>query len=235
MQGECQLAAEPTRQYNLDMEKIEHLKQWLGTGSINIFGIQFSGKDTVGKQLAKLLDAEFISSGDVMRATFSDPEIAANQKVWEAAKVGSLSGFLMPTNEFQHMMAERFRQPDITGKPLVLSTIGRWTGEEGPIMDALNASGHPTKAVLLLNISEEEVWRRWHVAQDTRNGGRDDDVSEEKVARRINEFKTKTAPVIDVYRHMNILIDINGEQSREQVLSDAIDALYEFSRASTSQ
>lgn len=217
------------------MDKIEHLKQWLGTGSINIFGIQFSGKDTVGKQLADLLHAEFISSGDVMRATYSAPETATSQKVWEAAKVGSLSGFLMPTNEFQHMMAERFAQPDITGKPLVLSTIGRWSGEEGPIMSALEASGHPTKAVLLLNISEQELWQRWHIAQDTRNGGRDDDVSEEKVARRINEFKEKTTPVIDVYRHMNILLDINGEQTREQVLADVIDALYEFSLASASQ
>lgn len=215
----------------LSMEKIEHLKQWLGTGSINIFGIQFSGKDTVGRRLSELLNAEFISSGDVMRATFSSPETATNQKVWEAARVGSLSGFLMPTNEFQHMMTERFAQPDITGKPLVLSTIGRWTGEEGPIMSALEATGHPTKAVLLLNISEQEVWQRWHTAQDTRNGGRDDDVSEEKVARRIDEFTAKTLPVIDTYRNMNILIDINGEQPREQVLSDVIDKLYEFSRA----
>lgn len=217
------------------MEKIEHIKQWLGTGSINIFGIQFSGKDTVGRQLAELLGAEFISSGDVMRATYSNPQIAANEKIWEAAKVGSLSGFLMPTNEFQHMMAERFAQPDIAGKALVLSTIGRWSGEEGPIMSALEASGHPTKAVLLLDISEQEVWQRWHIAQDTRNGGRDDDVSEEKVARRINEFKTKTAPVIETYRTMGILLDIKGEQPREDVLNDAVNALYEFSRASTSR
>jgi adenylate kinase len=217
------------------MEKIEHIKQWLGTGSINIFGIQFSGKDTVGRQLAELLNAEFISSGDVMRGVFLEPETAANEKIWEAAKVGSLSGFLMPTNEFQHMMAERFAKPDLTGKPLVLSTIGRWKGEEGPIMAALETSGHATKAVLFLQISEQEAWQRWHAVHDTRNGGRDDDIDEDKVARRMGEFKDKTLPVIDVYRGMGILREINGDQSREKVFADVIDALYEFSRASTSR
>ena len=28
-------------------EKITVIKQWLGTGSINVFGLPFSGKDTV--------------------------------------------------------------------------------------------------------------------------------------------------------------------------------------------
>lgn len=217
------------------MEKIASIREWLGTGSINIFGIQFSGKDTVGRYLAELFSAEFISSGDVMRAVFSKPETAANEQIWEAAKLGSLSGQLMPTNEFQHMMTERLAQPDLMGRPLILSTIGRWIGEEGPIMSALNESNHPTKAIVLLNISEEILWQRWHIVHDTRNGGRDDDIDETKVARRISEYKDKTLPVIEVYRDMGLVLEINGEQPREQVFDDVIEALYEFSRASASQ
>lgn len=215
------------------MEKIEHLKEWLNTGSINIFGIQFSGKDTVGRHLAALLGAEFISSGDIMRDIFSDPSKAADEKLWQAAKVGSLSGLLMPTIEFRQMINDRLKDPELQGKSLILSTIGRWSGEEQPVMSALQESGHPTKAVLLLNMSEDELWKRWQVAQATRNGGRDDDDSEEKVARRIGEYKDKTLPVIQTYRDMGILLEVNGEQPREKVLSDVIDVLYEFSRVST--
>ena len=102
-------------------------------------------------------------------------------------------------------------------------------------MSALDASNHPTKVVLLLTISEETLWRRWHIAHDTRYGGRDDDIDEEKVARRISEYKDKTLPVIEVYRNMGIVLEIDGEQPREQVFDSVIDALYEFSRASTSQ
>ena len=111
-------------------DKIDEIKKWLGTGSINIFGIQFSGKDTVGQRLAEALNAKFLSSGDVMRATFANKELAANEEIWQAAKTGSLSGNYMPTREFADMITQRLSQSDLIGKPLVLSTVGRWIGEE---------------------------------------------------------------------------------------------------------
>ena len=48
--------------------KIELIKAWLGTGSINIFGLPMSGKDTQGLKLAEALDAKFLSSGLIIRA-----------------------------------------------------------------------------------------------------------------------------------------------------------------------
>ena len=36
-------------------EKINTIKSWLGTGSINIFGLPMSGKDTQGLRLAEAL------------------------------------------------------------------------------------------------------------------------------------------------------------------------------------
>ena len=49
-------------------EKIETIKEWLGTGSINIFGLPMSGKDTQGIKLAEALGAKFLSSGLIIRA-----------------------------------------------------------------------------------------------------------------------------------------------------------------------
>ena len=49
-------------------EKIETIKEWLGTGSINIFGLPMSGKDTQGIKLAETLGAKFLSSGLIIRA-----------------------------------------------------------------------------------------------------------------------------------------------------------------------
>ena len=49
-------------------EKIAKIKEWLGTGSINIFGLPMSGKDTVGIRLAEALGARFLSSGIIIRA-----------------------------------------------------------------------------------------------------------------------------------------------------------------------
>ena len=206
-------------------DKIAEIKKWLGTGSINIFGIQFSGKDTVGKRLADAIGAEFLSSGDIVRSARDNSK---DSNIRRAAQV-SESGALTPMDEFLELIVPYMYDEKIAGKALVLSSVGRWIGEEGPVLEALRKGEHDTKAVLLLNVSEDEVWHRWREAQgDTRNTGRTDDMDEEKVAKRISEFRDKTLPVIQVYRKMEILLDINGQQDRDTVFNDVIDRLYAF-------
>lgn len=206
-------------------DKIIQIKKWLGSGSINIFGIQFSGKDTVGIRLSENLKAEFLSSGDIVRAARDSSVDSDIQK----AALASDSGILTPTDEFQKLILPYLYDEKISGKALILSSVGRWIGEEKPVLDALHRGNHDTKAVILLNISEEEVWQRWQIARNSRNGGRHDDIDEEKVSRRISEFKEKTLPVIDIYREMGLLLEVDGEQSRDDTFTDVINQLYQFS------
>lgn len=200
---------------------IDHIKQWIGTGSVNIFGIVFSGKDTVGQRLAEVLGAEFLSSGDVIRANTN------NEKLSYAATTGE--GLLTPTKEFSELMEDYLLCQTQKNKPLILSSVGRWIGEEQGIMGALNKSGHQTKAVLAIDISADEVFRRWEASLETGGRGmRADDTDGAKVARRISEFKDKTLPVIEVYRQMGLLIEINGEQSRDEVFEEVISKLHNY-------
>ena len=206
-------------------DKIIQIKKWLSSGSINIFGIQFSGKDTVGIRLSENLRAEFLSSGDIVRAARDSSVDSDIQK----AALASDSGILTPTDEFQKLILPYLYDEKISGKALILSSVGRWIGEEKPVLDALHRGNHDTKAVILLNISEEEVWQRWQIARNSRNGGRHDDIDEEKVSRRISEFKEKTLPVIDIYREMGLLLEVDGKQSRDDTFTDVINQLYQFS------
>ncbi|MCL2037734.1 nucleoside monophosphate kinase, partial [Candidatus Saccharibacteria bacterium] len=173
-------------------EKITQIKDWLGTGAINIFGSAFAGKDTIGERLAKLIDAELIVSGDIVRAA---RDRAQNAAIQEAAKNTDRGGW-MAMEEYKQLIAPYLTDEKISGRPLVLSMVGRWLGEEQPVMEALKSGGHDTRAVLLINIPEEEVWRRWETVGDTRQGGRPDDLTREKVLRRLNDFHDKTLHVI---------------------------------------
>ena len=206
---------------------IAALKGWLGTGSINIFGIAFSGKDTVGKRLAEELGANFLSSGDIVRAARLN---ATNEQI-KAAAQASDAGIWTPTEEFKELIVPYLYDAKLSGKALILSMVGRWVGEERPVMDALKLGGHDTKAVILLDISEEEAWRRHKLASapNSRNFGRADDDDVVKVQGRFNDFRDKTLPVIDVYRQMGILIEVDGEQSRDVVFNDIINKLHKFS------
>lgn len=203
--------------YNYIMEdKIATIKAWLGTGSLNIFGLPMSGKDTQGLMLAKSLDAKLLSSGIIIRA-----------KEAEAHKNLTGHGALVPTNVFYEWVLPYFSRKDIANKPLVLSSVGRWSGEEDEVMSVASAAGHEIKAVILLNISEADVENRWFAAKSLGDrGDRRDDQDIETFRTRLEEFRTKTLPVLQHYKALGLLVSINGDQSRDAVFAEIIDSLY---------
>lgn len=202
--------------YNYAMEeKIALIKSWLGTGSINIFGLPMSGKDTQGIKLAEILDAKFISSGLIIRA-----------KEAETRKGYSEHGALIPTNVFYEWVLPYFEHPDLFKYPLILSSIGRWYGEETAVMNATASAGHDIKAVILLDVSEAEVEKRFNAAKTLNDrGDRKDDRDLDTFRTRLEEFRTKTLPVLEHYKDLGLLIKVNGVQTREAVFDEIIDKL----------
>lgn len=206
-------------------EKISRIREWLGTGSINFFGLPMSGKDTVGVRLAEALGARFLSSGMIVRAMEKEGKTHMTD-----------NGELLPTDLFYEWILPYFSRIDLKSSPLILSSVGRWSGEETRVMETAEASGHPIKAVVLLNVSEEEIRERWIEVKEL--GKRDlthtiekraDDATEETFGKRISEFNQKTLPVLRNYQSMGLLISVSGGADRETVYNSVVDALYEFS------
>ena len=196
-------------------EKIETIKEWLGTGSINIFGLPMSGKDTQGIKLAEALDAKFLSSGMIIRAM---------EKETDQNLTGS--GNLIPTNVFYEWVLPYFERSDLFSYPLILSSIGRWQGEEDQVMSVAAGAGHEIKAVIILNISEADVEQRFVAAKELNDRGHRQDDNDITVFRnRLQEFRTKTLPVLKHYKELGLLIEVNGDQSREAVFAEIIDRL----------
>lgn len=199
-------------------QKIETIKSWLGTGSINLFGLPMSGKDTVGVRLAELLGAKFLSSGLIIRA-----------REEETGKDYTKKGQLAPTDVFFDLVLPYFSREDLKPFPLILSSVGRWSGEEDEIIATTKNSGHETKAVILLQISEKDVFERWEAARILGDrGDRDDDKEQSIFETRCQEFREKTMPVISHYRALDILVDVNADQDREHVFQEVVDKLYLF-------
>ncbi len=196
-------------------EKVARIKEWLGFGSINIFGLPMSGKDTVGTRLAKLIGGEFLSSGDIIR----DFENKQNDHM-------SDNGQLIPTNKFYDIVLPHFYIEELVDKPLVLSSIGRWEGEEDEVMKHTKESGHEIKAVIYLKLSEEDVRTRWQAAKELGDRGmRGDDADPKVFETRIEEFHEKTMPVLKHYDDLNLLFEIDASGTRDEVFNSVIDAL----------
>lgn len=201
---------------NLD-NKVSVIKEWLGTGSINIFGLPMSGKDTQGIKLAETLSAKFLSSGIIIRAMEE-----------QTRKSYTHTGALIPTNVFYEWVLPYFERKDLYEYPLVLSSIGRWQGEEDQVMSVAAGAGHDIKAAIILNISEADVENRFEEAKVLNDRGtRQDDKDLEIFRTRLREFREKTLPVIQHYNVLGLLIDVNGDQSRDQVFAEIIDKLYD--------
>lgn len=206
-------------------DKIETIKDWLGRGSINIFGLPMSGKDTVGIKLAEALGARFLSSGMIIRAM----EKEQNQHYTDA-------GDLAPTDVFYEWVLPYFSRDDLADSALVLSSVGRWSGEENQVMEAAEDAGHPIKAVILLNVSEADVQVRWEAVREAgqREGQqqtqREDDKERGVFEKRIAEFKQKTIPVMQHYQQLGMLIPVQADMSREEVFELVVNKLYDFAR-----
>lgn len=197
-------------------EKLSAIKKWLGTGSINIFGLPMSGKDTQGIKLAEALDAKFLSSGMIIRAMEK-----------ETKNHYSEHGALIPTNVFYEWVLPYFERSDLFKYPLILSSIGRWHGEEDQVMSVAAGAGHEIKAVILLNISEADVEQRFEKAKVLNDrGDRKDDKDIETFKTRLQEFREKTLPVLQHYNSLGLLVEINGDQSREAVFNEIVEKLY---------
>ena len=196
-------------------DKLAVIKRWLGTGSINIFGPPMSGKDTQGIRLAEALGAKFLSSGLIVRAK----EAETNQDF-------TSTGALAPTNIFYEWVLPYFERKDLADYPLILSSIGRWSGEEDVVMSTAAGANHDIKAVILLNISESDVISRFEAAKVLNDrGDRADDQSLNVFKTRLAEFRTKTLPVIQHYQTLGLLVSVNGDQSRDAVFTEIVEKL----------
>lgn len=198
-------------------EKISKIKSWLGTGSINIFGLPMSGKDTQGIRLAEALEAKFLSSGMIIRAMEKETRQNFSER-----------GELIPTDLFYEWVLPYLERRDLFDYPLILSSIGRWAGEEDQVMSVAAGAGHEIKAAIILNISEADVETRFDSARILNDrGSRKDDKNLEIFRTRLKEFREKTLPVIQHYQTLGLLVEVNGDQTREAVFNEIVEKLYQ--------
>jgi len=202
-------------------DKIQIVKEWLGSGSINIFGLPFAGKDTHGALLAQELDGFVVGGGEILRSQ------TLPQHVQELMAQGNL----VPIEDYLRIVIPYLSQEKYAGKPIIMSSLGRWKGEEDGVIRGGDESGHPIKAAVYLQIDPIVAYQRWEAAKEIgdREQRVDDDIN--NLDNRFKEFMSKTLPVIEEYRKRGLLIEIDGRPPVDNVTEAIIDALIKHARA----
>lgn len=203
-----------------DTEKIDAIQKWLGAGTINIFGRPFAGKDTHGRELVSLFNGTLLGGGDILRNSIIPEHIEQQMR----------AGKLVTTDDYINIVLPFLSKQEFAGKPLILSSVGRWHGEEQGVLEATEESGHPTKAVIYLDLDEDKVHERWRATSHLGERGDRHDDTEAILDTRLEEYREKTIPVIEYYRQAGLLIEVDSSLTKEAALQAILDELFTLSQ-----
>lgn len=193
--------------------KIGEIGEQLGCGSLNFFGRQFAGKDTHAERLGRRYGATVLGGGDILRNSIIPERV---RKIMD-------SGELIPSDEYRRMVLPFLGNPDFAGKPLLLSAVGRMSGEEAGVIAATKDAGHPIVAVPYLEITEEESFARLSASPSR---GRADDTPE-GLRERLDQFNEHTLPVLETYDRLGLLIRVDAMPEKEVVFRSLVNLLHE--------
>jgi adenylate kinase len=176
-----------------------------------------AGKGTQAARLSAHYAIAHLSSGDLLRK-----EVAAGSTIGREAADYLRRGDLVPDELVIEMVALPLFEAARDGG-YVLDGFPRTLRQaEEAYKLAQQVEGVELNAVVHLEVSPEELRRR--LLGRARREGRADD-TEAVIAHRLEVFESETQPLLGFYEERGIVLDINGEQSVEEVFAEITAAL----------
>jgi adenylate kinase len=175
---------------------------------IVFLGAPGSGKGTQASRLRTELGLAHISTGDLLRAA-----VGAGTALGLKAKAVMESGNLVSDEIVLGMLEERIAQPDahagfiLDGYPRNLAQCEALEG----VLDRLH---RPLDVALLLSVPAERLFER--LAGRAAAEGRKDD-KPDTVRERLRVYQAQTAPVVEHFRELGTLVEVDGVGSMDEV------------------
>ncbi len=211
--------------------------------NLMVFGAPGAGKGTQAKFLIEKYDIPQISTGDILRAAIADKTDMGME-----AKKFMDDGKLVPDSTIIGIIKDTLAQ-DNCQKGFILDGFPRTLGQAEALGELMSNMGISLDKVISLNVPDELIVGRitgrrvcsdcgasFHVEFnpskkenicDYCNGEliiRKDD-NAETVKSRLNAYHEQTAPLIDFYTKMGVMIELDGTKDVEEVKADMMGAL----------
>jgi adenylate kinase len=200
-----------------------------------LLGPPGAGKGTQGQRLTGDFGVAYIATGDMLRE-----HVKEGTELGRQAKQYMDAGELVPDELVIAMIGERVDQEDAKDG-FILDGFPRNVAQADALAAMLDEHGRRLTAVLLIDVSDEEVVRRlsgrrvctknghnYHVDFDPpkREGVCDQDGSPleqraddrpEVIANRLETYREQTAPLINYYQERGLLRRFDGARDQMEV------------------
>lgn len=208
-----------------------------------LVGAPGAGKGTQAAQVSEKLGLTHVASGDLIREVReSDTDLGRLVKSYYD------KGELVPDDVTIQMVLERLAKPDCK-RGCLLDGFPRTLQQAEALDAALQKDGKQVDKVVAINVSEGELLKRlggrwlcrkcsaaFHVvfAPPKKAGVCDNcggdlyqraDDTEETAKNRLDVYFRQTMPLVDYYAKQKKLVEVNGEQTVEQVAGELLAVL----------
>jgi adenylate kinase len=163
-----------------------------------------AGKGTQAEILAKNLDIPHISTGEILRTA-----IAEATPLGIKAKSYVDNGDLVPDELILDLVQERLSQEDAQ-KGWILDGFPRNVPQASFLEKLLTELNQDCDYVLNLDVPDPVLLERLLAR------GRKDD-NQETITNRLQVYRQQTAPLIDYYQNHNLLKQVDGDRTLEEV------------------
>lgn len=182
-----------------------------------LLGPPGAGKGTQAQRLVERHGIPQLSTGDMLRAA-----VANGTEIGKRAKAIMDAGQLVSDAVVNQIVSDRIDEADCR-KGFILDGFPRTVAQAEALTEMLAQKGQKLDAVIELKVDEAALVERMkkRVADTVAAGGsvRGDD-NPESFAKRLDEYRQKTAPLSAYYRETGELVTIDGMQNMDTVTAE---------------
>lgn len=173
-----------------------------------LLGPPGAGKGTQAAAIVERFGIPHVSTGDMLRAA-----VKAETPVGLKAKAVMESGELVSDEIVIGIAEERLSEPDAS-KGFLLDGFPRTIAQAEALEAMLERLGGGLDCCLALTVDNDAIVER--LLKRAEIEGRADD-NEETIRERMKEYDAKTAPLLDFYRSRDLLVEVDGMGTIEEV------------------
>lgn len=181
-----------------------------------LFGIQGSGKGTMGKMLAQKFGCLWFDTGAELR------KLSQTDTPLGRAIAGRIDHGNLVTNEITMEMTRASMLEVKPGQTVLFDGIPRYMEQKITFDAMLREMGREVRGVTI-DVDEETAIKR--ILERGKTNDRVDDHDESFIRNRIDWSKKKTFPVIAAYESEGILAHVDGNGTPEVVFERVLAAL----------